>query len=163
VVVVVKAPSVVVTPPVVVVAPPVVTIVLKVESVERAVVVVAVTSSPLPLGLRNSGSLTGVRKTMMQTTATRHAPATATALRLCSMAASKANRKKPLSRKNRAMLTELRTFCSVSEFASLRTTPRDEHLPLVDTVLCRCYSLPKQAWCFRSQAPGNQGSLKGSR
>jgi hypothetical protein len=60
---------------------------------------------------------------MMQTTATKQTPAIAAALRLCSMAASRVNRKKPLSRKNSAMLTELRTLLSVPECASLRTRP----------------------------------------
>jgi len=56
------------------------------------------------------GSSTGVRKTMMQTTAARQAPDTASSLPLCSMAPRRSERKKPLSKKNRAMLTELFTL-----------------------------------------------------
>jgi len=55
------------------------------------------------------GRSTGVRKTMMQTTAARHAPATPSSLPLCSMAPRRTARKKPLSKKNKAMLTELFT------------------------------------------------------
>jgi hypothetical protein len=55
------------------------------------------------------GNCTGLTNTMMQAMATRHPPAMARTLRLRSVAPSRAARKKPLSRKNRTMLTELRT------------------------------------------------------
>ncbi len=46
---------------------------------------------------------------MMQAMATRHPPASPSNLRLRSVEPSRAARKKPLSRKKRAMLTELLT------------------------------------------------------
>jgi hypothetical protein len=55
------------------------------------------------------GNCTGVKSTIINTTATRQPPATARSLRLCSMAPNKSDKKKPLRRKNRAMLTELLT------------------------------------------------------
>jgi hypothetical protein len=55
------------------------------------------------------GNCTGVRNTMMHTTATRKPAAIAKSLRLCSMAPSKSDKNKPLRRKNKAMLTELLT------------------------------------------------------
>ena len=57
----------------------------------------------------HDGSCTGDRKTMMQTTAARQTPATPSSLPLCSMAPRRTVRKKPLNRKNSAMLTELFT------------------------------------------------------
>jgi hypothetical protein len=79
-----------------------------------AVVVVAgpsvesVSSPPNP-SRKDGGSCTGVRNTMTQTTTTRKAPEIPSNLRLCSMAPKRAVRKKPLSNKNRTMLTELFT------------------------------------------------------
>ena len=55
------------------------------------------------------GNWMGFRKMMMQAIATKHPPANASNLRLRSVEPSRAARKKPLSRKNRAMLTELLT------------------------------------------------------
>jgi len=48
-------------------------------------------------------------KMMMQTMAARQPPASAMSFRLLSMEPSNAARKKPLNRRNRAMLTELLT------------------------------------------------------
>jgi hypothetical protein len=56
------------------------------------------------------GNCTGVKSTIISTTATRQPPATARSLRLCSMAPNNSDKNKPLRRKNRAMLTELLTF-----------------------------------------------------
>ena len=64
-------------------------------------------SSPNPSERKDDGSCTGVRKTMTQTTATRQPPAIARSLRLCSSAPNSTLRKNPLSKKKRAMLTEL--------------------------------------------------------
>jgi len=78
-------------------------------------VIPAVTLALMVVGLSSSrpkcheGRSTGVRKTMMQTTATRQPAATASSLRLCSSAANRTARKNPLIKKNRAMLTELLT------------------------------------------------------
>jgi hypothetical protein len=77
------------------------------------VVVVTLATVVLVLNLGFSGhqvgSLTGVRNTIMHTTPARQAKAMASALPLCCRAANRANKKKALSRKKRAMLTELRT------------------------------------------------------
>lgn len=58
----------------------------------------------------------------MQTTATRQPPASKSSFRLCSIAPNKRARKKPLSKKNRTMLTELFTPVSVPEAASPRSS-----------------------------------------
>jgi hypothetical protein len=96
---------VVLTDPVVDVAPMVLLVVLEAPSV---VAVTASSSSSLEPKYQE-GSSTGVRNTMMQTTATRQPPATPSNLRLCSIAPRRAAKKNPLSRKKRTMLTELFT------------------------------------------------------
>jgi hypothetical protein len=70
---------------------------------------VSVSSSSSPSPKYQEGSSTGVRKTMMQTTAAKQPAATPRSLRLCSIAPSRMARKKPLSKKKRTMLTELFT------------------------------------------------------
>jgi hypothetical protein len=57
----------------------------------------------------NEGSLTGVRNTITHATATQHAAAMPSSLRLCSSAPRRALKKKPLSKKNRTTLMELFT------------------------------------------------------
>ena len=79
--------------------------------------VVTLGSGPRPS--RQDGTWTGVRKTMTHTTAARHAPETASSLRLRSRAPSSVLRKKPLSRKNKRIPMELFTSFSVSEGAML--------------------------------------------
>lgn len=83
---------------------------------EPAGVVVLVEPATVPeLGLSSwfhhprLGNCTGVRNTIISTTATTQPPATARSLRLCSMAPSNSDKNRPLRRKNRAMLTELLT------------------------------------------------------
>ncbi len=73
------------------------------------VVVEVVVVGPASRPRWNEGNCTGVRNTMMHTTATRQPPASSSNLRLCSMAPRRTARKKPLNRKKRAMLTELCT------------------------------------------------------
>ena len=131
----------------------------------RVTVVGADSSSPNPRR-QDDGSCTGVRKTMMQTTATRQPPAMASSLRLCSSAPSRTDRKKPLSKKKRTMLTELFTRPAYQNAAS-RRHPADRHAapdarrvrprPL-DGLGPRMLESPQQAWCLRSQAPGQTGA-----
>jgi len=64
-------------------------------------------SSPNPK--RQEGSSTGVRNTMITTTAIRQPAAAPSSLRLCSRVPRRIVRKKPLSKKKRAMLTEFFT------------------------------------------------------
>jgi hypothetical protein len=80
-----------------------------VELVVALIAVVVAVSSSSPQPRCQEGHSTGVRKTMMQTTAARQAPEVISSLALCSMAPSKTERKKPLRRKKRAMLTGLFT------------------------------------------------------
>jgi mRNA deadenylase 3'-5' endonuclease subunit Ccr4 len=84
-----------------------------------ALTVVVVLALPLPQW--NSGSSTGVRKMMMQTTAARHPTAAASNLRLCSIAPSRVVRKNALSKKNKAMLTGLFTASAYQNRASAGT------------------------------------------
>jgi len=59
--------------------------------------------------LRGSSGLTGVRNTMIRTTAARQPAATPSNFRLCSRAPRSTVRNRPLSKKKRTMLTELFT------------------------------------------------------
>ncbi len=93
---------------------PEVTVVPAVTMVPALLVVTLVSGSILVLSSSpqprcHEGSSTGVRNTMMQTTATRQPPAIASNLRLRSIAPRRIARKNPLSRKNKTMLTELFT------------------------------------------------------
>jgi predicted SnoaL-like aldol condensation-catalyzing enzyme len=72
-------------------------------------VVLVVSSSSPPRPKRQEGSSTGVRSTMINTTAAKQPPAAPSNLRLCSSAPRSAVRKKALSKKKRTMLTELFT------------------------------------------------------
>ena len=87
-----------------VVAPP-----LPVVVARAVVAVTGASSSSSPQPRCQEGHSTGVRKTMMQTTPARQAPEAISSFALCSMAPSKMERKNPLRRKNRAMLTGLFT------------------------------------------------------
>lgn len=87
----------------------VVTVTAAVGLVPAVVLLVIDLLAPL-LPRCQEGSSTGVSKTMMTTIAARHAPAMARSLRLRSRALKRTARKKPLSKKNRAMLTELFTL-----------------------------------------------------
>jgi len=89
--------------------------VLEVEVLEVELVLVlivdvtaALPSSP-PQPRCQEGHSTGVRNTMMQTTAARQAPDARSSLPLCSMAPRSIDRKNPLRRKKSTMLTELFT------------------------------------------------------
>ena len=86
------------------------------------VVVVVVDVVVIRARASSDGSCTGVRKTMTQTTATRQPPRSPSSLRLCSSAPSRADRKKPLSKKKRTMLTELFTLTSVPKRGPAPTT-----------------------------------------
>ena len=61
------------------------------------------------INCRAGGNWTGLRNTMMQASTTRQAPATLSSFLFRSTAPNRAARKKPLRRKNNAMLTELLT------------------------------------------------------
>jgi hypothetical protein len=100
----------------------VVLVVLVLEvGVEWVVAVVVAVESSSPQPRCQEGHSTGVRKTMIQTTAARQAPETISSLALCSMAPSKIERKKPLRRKKRAMLTGLFTAPAYQKEPSAET------------------------------------------
>ena len=111
--VVVELVTVLALEPVVTLPPPVV--------VRAVVAVTGASSSSSPQPRCHEGHSTGVRKTMMQTTPARQAPEASSSFALCSMAPSKMERKNPLRRKNRAMLTGLFTAPAYQNGASAET------------------------------------------
>ena len=89
--------------------------------VTAAVVVVELLPRPRWI----DGNWTGVRNTMMQTTATRQPPASSSNFLLCSMAPRRTAKKKPLKRKKRTMLTEL--FTAAKAYQKLATCAWNHH------------------------------------
>jgi len=92
--------------------------------VEVVTAVVVVELLPRPRWIE--GSCTGVRNTMMQTTATKQPPASSSNFLLCSMAPRRTARKKPLKRKKRTMLTEL--FTAAKAYQKRATRARNRHV-----------------------------------
>lgn len=114
--------------------------------------VVETSRSSLEPRRQDGGNCTGVRKTMMQTTAARHATATASSLRLRSIAPKRVLKNRPLRSRKRAMLTELFTRPAYQNGTPLdtRSSPGGLSKPAMIESL-------QQAWCLRSQALGRPG------